>query len=64
MNFLFPNKENLDPLLREIIDLSKKLGVDYSDLRYGFYKSETINVRDNLVEAIDYDENFGVGIIL
>ncbi len=62
MNFLFPNKENLDPLLREIIDLSKKLGVDYSDLRYGFYKSETINVRDNLVEAIDYDENFGVGI--
>ena len=62
MSFLFPNKQNLDLLLRDVIEESKKLGVDYSDLRYGFYRSETINVRDNLVEAVDYDESFGGGI--
>ncbi len=62
MSFLFPNKQNLDLLLRDIIDVSKKLGVNYSDLRYGFYRAETIDVRDSLVEAIDYEESFGVGI--
>jgi TldD protein len=52
----------LKGLLLSVIDYLKKKGVDYGDLRFERITSESIQVRDGVIETFSSDESVGIGI--
>jgi TldD protein len=48
--------------IQNILDLSKRKGVEYADIRVVRRRNEEIEVKNGKVEALNYDEDFGFGI--
>ncbi|MBC8515180.1 TldD/PmbA family protein [bacterium] len=53
---------SIDEVLRSLLDDALVKGAQYGDIRYGKYRSQTVSVRDHLVESIEDDASEGVGI--